>query len=230
MVLSSFLGDSRSALQLDLYADAVWAGDRVEYKSTSGAIIFLSGPNSKIPLGAECANQIITSFSTPESELVAANLAVGMLGIPFLVVCEKIIATLLKLVFNEDNQSALQVMKTSKNSTMHHLPRAHGISVSDLHGYCSLLGELLVYILSEYQKADIFTKCFKLTPTWQHVSNLIGMPFTGTQGAKAFKVLAPAPKKPSPEQAICCVGLCSGNALNLSNHQRSVVTSVGGVR
>ena len=137
----------------------------------------------------------------------------------------------MKLVYNEDNQSALQVMKTGKNSTMRHLPRAHGISVSALHDYCNLSGVLLVYILSEFQKADIFTKCFKLAPTWQHVSNLIGMSFTGTKGAKAFNVLAPAPKKPRADQATTdnqgtalnmgCVGLCCGHA-----HDPNIITPI----
>ena len=119
---------------------------------------------------------------------------------------------------------------------MRHLPRAHGISVSALHDYCNLSGVLLVYILSEFQKADIFTKCFKLAPTWQHVSNLIGMSFTGTKGAKAFNVLAPAPKKPRADQATTdnqgtalnmrCVGLCCGHAHDPINHKTN--TPLGG--
>ena len=47
MVLSCYIGDSRDVLGLDLYADADWAGNRVDYKSTSGAIILLSGANSR---------------------------------------------------------------------------------------------------------------------------------------------------------------------------------------
>ena len=158
MVLSGYVGDSRDSLGLDLYADADWAGDRHDYKSTSGTIIFLSGQNTRFPLGAKCAKQTITSFSTPESELVAANLGVRTLGIPFLGVCEKVITEKLKLVFNEDNQSVSQVMKTGKNLTMRHLSRAHGISVSALYDYCKRPEVLLVYIISELQRADIFTK------------------------------------------------------------------------
>ena len=74
-----------------------------DYKSTSGCIIFLDGPATRFPLGAKSAKQTITSFSIPESELVAANLAVRVLGIPFLGVCEKIFHEKLVLVFNEDN-------------------------------------------------------------------------------------------------------------------------------
>ena len=155
-----------------------------------------------------------------------------MLGIPFLGACEKFIAPArkMKLVFNEDNQSALQFMKTGKNSTMRHLPRAHGICISALHAYCHLSGVLLVYILSEFQNADIFTKCFKLAPTWQQVSNLIGMSLTGTKGVKAFNVLAPAPKKPRLEQATTdnqgdaltmgCAGLRRDSAHDSINHNK----------
>ena len=114
LVLSGYVGDSRNALLLALYADADWAGERVDYKSTSGAISFLGGPTTKFPLGAECAKQTITSFSAPESELVAANLAVRMLGIPFLGVCEKVLTKELKLVLHEDNQSALHIIKKKR--------------------------------------------------------------------------------------------------------------------
>ena len=88
-MLSCYVGDLRQNLWLDVYADADWAGDKVDYKSTSGAIIFLEGPATRFPLCAKSAKQTITSFSNPESELVAANLAVRVLGIPFLGVCEK---------------------------------------------------------------------------------------------------------------------------------------------
>ena len=39
--------------------------------------------------------------------MVAANLAVRTLGMPFLGVCEKVIDEKLKLVFNEDNQKCV---------------------------------------------------------------------------------------------------------------------------
>ncbi len=138
--------------------------DRHDYRSTSGSIIFLAGPITRFPLGAKCAKQTITSFSTPESELVAANLAVRMLGIPFLGACEKVIGSKLRLTFNEDNQSAPQVIKTGKNSTVRHLPRAHGISISALHDYCKLPGV----------QADIFTKCLEPIK-WDNALELLGM-------------------------------------------------------
>ena len=101
-------------------------------------------------------------------------------------------------VFHEDNQSCLQVLKTGKNPTMRHISRAHGICISALHDYCNLERVTIEYQESEGQKADIFTKVFKLVPVWQHVSNLIGMSFAGSKGAKAFNVSAPLPKKPRP--------------------------------
>ena len=138
----------------------------------------------------------------------------------------KLLAQKTKLVLHEDNQSALQIIKTGKNSTMRHLSRAHGISISALHDYCKLPGVTIVYVLSEEQCADIFTKCFKLATTWMHVSNLIGMSQTGSKGSKAFKVLPPAPRKPKQTEAateetntevvakcyLSRVGICGGNA------------------
>ena len=99
LVRCGYVGDACYALGLNLFADADWPGDRTDYKSTSGVIIFLEGPTTRFPLSAKSARQTITSFSIPESELVAANLAVRTLGIPFLGVCEKVIDEKLKPVF-----------------------------------------------------------------------------------------------------------------------------------
>ena len=55
LVLCGYVGDARNALGLNLFADADWAGDRIDYKSTSGPIIFLEGPATRFPLSAKSA-------------------------------------------------------------------------------------------------------------------------------------------------------------------------------
>ena len=77
----------------------------------------MEGTATRVPLSAKSAKQTITLFSAPESEVVAANLAVRTLGIPYLGVCEKVFDEKLKLVFNEDNQSALQIIRSGKGDS-----------------------------------------------------------------------------------------------------------------
>ena len=50
--LTGFVGDAPSALKLRPYADADFAGDRPEYKSTSGICVAIVGPNTLFQLAA----------------------------------------------------------------------------------------------------------------------------------------------------------------------------------
>jgi len=186
VVLSGYIGDKQEDLFLLQYADADWAGDRADYRSTSGAICYLSGPLSKFPLAARCTKQTATSFSTPESDLIAANSALRLMGIPSLDFWEALLGRKVTLEFREDNQTAIVVMKTGRNQTMRHLPRCHGISLSWLHEVISWETVKLVYQDTGGQCADIFTKVFKTAQTWFHAVNLIGMTKHGTGGKQAL--------------------------------------------
>ena len=186
IVLSGYIGDNPEDLYLLQYADADWAGDRADYRSTSGAICFLAGPLTRFPLAARCTKQTATSFSTPESELVAANSALRLMGVPTLDFWEALLGRKVTLEFREDNQTAIVVMKTGRNQTMRHLPRCHGISVSWLHEIMLWDNVKLVYQETGGQCADIFTKVFKTAQSWYHAVNMIGMSKHGTGGKNAL--------------------------------------------
>ena len=67
--LTGFVGDGPSALKLRLYADADFAGDRPEYKSTSGIYLALVGPNTFFPLAAKAQKQTAVAHSTVKRRL-----------------------------------------------------------------------------------------------------------------------------------------------------------------
>ena len=71
-------------MTLALYADADFAGDRPSFKSTSGAGLYLEGPNTVFPLTASSKRPSCAAHSTPEAEIVAANAAVRLIGLPSL--------------------------------------------------------------------------------------------------------------------------------------------------
>ena len=75
-----WVGDSISDLRLHLFADADWAGDAVTMKSTSGVFLCVRGPSSSFPLAAISRKQTAVSHSTPEAELVAADVALRLEG------------------------------------------------------------------------------------------------------------------------------------------------------
>ena len=63
-----FIGDSAADLELWLFVDADFAGDREDLKSTSGGFLVLAGPNSFFPLGQVCKKHTAQSHSTPEAK------------------------------------------------------------------------------------------------------------------------------------------------------------------
>jgi hypothetical protein len=79
------------------------------------------------------------------------------------------------LVFEEDNETAIHIMKTGKNPNMRYMTRTQGIC-------CNWLKERFDDPQITLQKcdthdmaADIFTTCFTDAMKWQHDCSLIGM-------------------------------------------------------
>ena len=78
------MGDSFEDLELWLFTDADFAGDRKDMKSTSSMFLAVAGPNTFFPLGPVSKKQTVCSNSTVEAEVVAAFAAVCLVGIPAL--------------------------------------------------------------------------------------------------------------------------------------------------
>ena len=71
-----WVGDKWEDVELTIYADADWAGDKPSFHSTSGCFLCLSGRNTFFPLAALSKKQTCVSHSTPEAEIVAADTAI----------------------------------------------------------------------------------------------------------------------------------------------------------
>ena len=82
--LEGHIGDSSKYVNLTLFSDADFAGCLDTAKSTSGVLIALTGPNSFFPLNAVSKKQACVSHSTPEAEIVAADLEIRTEGLPAL--------------------------------------------------------------------------------------------------------------------------------------------------
>ena len=74
--LVGFIADPPELLRLAIDGDSDFAGDRVDFKSTSGMFAALVGPQSFFPLGWGSKKQTCASHSSPEAELVAPDAAV----------------------------------------------------------------------------------------------------------------------------------------------------------
>ena len=79
-----WVGDDKADIGVHLYADADFAGDKRSGRSTSGGFLAMGGPDTFFPIQAISRKQTAVSHSTPEAEIVAADLAVRTIGIPSL--------------------------------------------------------------------------------------------------------------------------------------------------
>ena len=174
--LKGHIGDKIEDLNLTLFSDADFAGCLDTAKSTSGVSIALTGPNSFFPLNAISKKQSCVSHSTPEAEIVAADLAIRTEGLPALQLWDMVLQRPVKLLFHEDNQATIQILKTQKNPTLRHLNRTHRVNVSWLCEVFRNLKEVeLVYCKTDAMAADIFTKAFTNPIKWNAALDLIGI-------------------------------------------------------
>jgi len=92
--LACYVGDKPSKCKLVLFADASFAGDLKDSRSTSGGILCLMGPNTFVPLQWICKKQGAISHSSTEAEIIALELGLRSEGIRALDLWEQILDVL----------------------------------------------------------------------------------------------------------------------------------------
>merc|ERR1712185_609230 len=211
MTLAGYVGvdDTIDDFWVSLYADSDLAGERPGFKSTSGYLAAIEGPNTFFPFACKSKSLAVVCNSTPEAELAAAHLALRTVGLPAMDVFDLVCGRPVCLKLHEDNQAAIQVIKTGRNPTMRHLQRTHGISIRWLHdlffpkddmGNTMNSAYQLEYIESKLQRADIFTKAFRDPKEWLRVQQLIGIALRSrdSHGKPSGKVLKVATQAAGP--------------------------------
>ena len=196
--LKGHIGDSSKDFNLTLFSDADFAGCLDTAKSTPGVFIVLTGPNSFFPLNATSKKQSCVSHSTPEAEIVAADLAIRTEGLPALQLWDMVLERPMKLVFQEDNQAIIQILKTQNNPTLRHLNRTHRVNISWLCEVFQNLTEVeLKYCKTDEMAAGIFTKAFTSPIKWNAALELIGIihmqPSLASQLARPLGSAVPCP-------------------------------------
>ena len=122
-----WVGEPMDDVHLALYADADFAGCVDSLRSTSGGHLNIQGPNTRFPLSGSSERQGCVSHSTPEAEIVAADVAMRSMGMPALKLVERILKKSPNFVFYDDNKAMIGVVRSGRNPTMRHLERSHGV-------------------------------------------------------------------------------------------------------
>jgi hypothetical protein len=173
--LKGTIGDPPEDLELSLFVDADFAGDKEDSKSTSGVFLVLTGPNTYFPLTWATARQTCTSRSTTEAEIVALALGMFNEAIPASILWSLILGRDIKVRIFEDNQAAITVVKKGFSKKLRYISRTHKVNISSLKEVCVTdQNSDLAYIETSKQAADIFTK--SLSPSlWNAALDMLGI-------------------------------------------------------
>ena len=187
--MCGWIGDSLDKLQLTLFTDADFAGDREKLHSTSGVFLAISGPNSFFPINAISKKQKMVSHSTTEAEILAMDLGLRLEGLPSLLLWEVILGYVdwsekgfqlkkgfppIHVELYQDNTATSRIAWTGKAPTLRHVQKVHGVSVRWVHEQVRSSMVELIDCHTDAQAADIFTKFFINPPKWHHNLALIG--------------------------------------------------------
>ena len=170
-----WVGDKIEDLSLGLFADADFAGCAQSLRSTSGSHLQVQGKFTRFPLAGGSKRQGCVSHSAPEAEIVAADTALRTLGIPALSLWKVLAKVFPQLLFHDDNQGMIGVVRSGPNPTMRHLERTHGISIASMHEYFQKDHFVLIYEITAKMAADIHTKGFKNPMAWKKACMLINL-------------------------------------------------------
>lgn len=173
LTMVAFVGDDPANLQLRLFTDADLAGEETNAKSTSGVFLALSGEYTFAPASGISKKQTCVSHSTPEAEMLAGDLGLRTVGLPALSLWSVILGREPVLEFNEDNEAAVQIIKTGKSPALRHVGRTHKLDIGFLHDLFRKRVLSMRYCESEKQCADIFTKVISEDPKWAELLVLV---------------------------------------------------------
>ena len=90
-VQTCWVGDPPEDCILAFYADASFAGDLDDSKSSTGSVLCSLGPNTFVPITWICKKQSAVSHSSTEAEVIALNAAVRLDGVPWLLFREEVV-------------------------------------------------------------------------------------------------------------------------------------------
>ena len=167
--------DPADSLELVLYVDADFCGDRSHSKSTNGGYLIVQGPRSCFPLAWVSKRQTSTSRSTTESEVISLAHSLFAEGIPSLQLWERLLGRPVTLRVKEDNQATIKVVLKGFSPKLRHIQRTHKVNLGSLQEiFEEDTSSVLEYVETEKQAADIFTK--GLVPAkWPHALALLGI-------------------------------------------------------
>ncbi|MDE0839965.1 MAG: Ty1/Copia family ribonuclease HI, partial [Kiritimatiellae bacterium] len=193
----NWCGDDMKDCKLVMYTDADFAGCTRTQRSTSGIVIMLIGPNTKMMLSAISKRQSAVSHCTTEAEMIATALGLRAEAIPFQILWDILRRTNqpsgaprsttddmdtplppIALDIMEDNQSMIKICHNQNWQKLRHLSRTHRVNgafinecIHEPHHAIKLVG-----CKTDDMAADIGTKRFTDARKWHkllYLNNIV---------------------------------------------------------
>ena len=177
--MCGWVGDSIKDIHAVQFSDSDYAGCVETKRSTTGGMSVLKGEHTSFPITAVSKRQSVTSTSTTEAELTAAQFNMQRSGMAIISIWGDIVRTHgfeappLSLLL--DNTAMLEIIRTGRNLTMRHLKATHGICITWLHETCDMPNVKATYISTNLMCADIFTKPFTNKAKWEDLCSQISL-------------------------------------------------------
>ena len=197
LCLQGSVDDPTGKLELRLFVDADFAGDRQDVKSTSGGYLALVGPRSFFPLAWVSKKQTSVSRSTTEAEVVSLAHSLMLEALPMLSALEFILGRSVRLAVLEDNEATIKVVQKGYSPKLRHCSRTHRVNLASLKEQFDQENILLEYVGTLEQAADIFTKALEPAKSEAALRMLGVVAFSGTGGSSKFRG---APHPPQQQQ------------------------------
>ena len=147
------------------------------------------------------------SATTPEAEIVAADLAIRTEALPGATFWEALLGRPVAVRFMEDNNAAITTIKNGHSPAMRHLGRTHRVDLAFLNECYTAQHFSLEYCPTSLMRADIFTKAFSCKVRWWHATTLIAHVdpvelWSGKKGKNTQRDAAVTPKaRPAAKSA-----------------------------
>ena len=151
--------DHQSDPILEVFTDADFASCQHSAKSTSGLWIQINTGNGAVfPIFWQAKKQGSVARSTTESEII--SMATGMFGevLNLQTFIEYLMQKPIQLVFHQDNDAVLKILKNKYSAKLKHMNRVHKVNVASLCEALEQEGVTAIYCPTAEQRANGFTK------------------------------------------------------------------------
>ena len=174
----AIVGDDINNVYLESFVDADLASDKDDTKSSNGYFLAISGDNTFAVLSFGHKKQTSTALGTPKAEIVSMGFGMKFFGLPALDCWETVLQRDVQLIAREDNESTISIALAGYSPALRHVETIQKTSISWISERFKEESATVLYVPTEEQVADSFTKDLKALG-WPHALQIMMLEVLG---------------------------------------------------